>query len=186
MKSKSNVRWVIRIVLISIAASMIFTLASTEVLAWAGYITSFAVLAVFIIIGIIFDIIGVAVTAATEAPFHSMAVHRECGAQESLKLIRNADRVASFCNDVVGDVTGIVSGTTAGLIAARLMESFATENLLLPLLISGAVTGLTVGGKAVGKNSAIKNSTKIMLQVGKLIHKVGRLISFLKRKPKSR
>jgi len=179
MKSKSNIRWVVKVVLISVAASMAFTLASTEVMGRTGYIISFAVLAAFIIIGLIFDIVGVAVTVAAEAPFHSMATRRERGAQEAIRLIKSADRVASFCNDVIGDVTGIVSGATAGMIAARLAESFTAGDILLPLLISGVVTGLTVGGKAVGKNAAIKNSTKIVLKVGKCIN-------FLRFRPNSR
>jgi len=179
MKTKVNFRWLIKIVLISIAGSMLFTLASTEILGRAGYVISFLVLAVFVVLGIIFDIIGIAVTAAAEAPFHSMAAHRQKGAAESLRLIKNADKVSSFCNDVVGDVTGIVSGATAGLIAIRLMEGMSAENLLIPLLISGAVTGLSVGGKAIGKNSAINNSTVIVLQVGKLIN-------FLRIKSKSK
>ncbi|MCL2392833.1 MAG: hypothetical protein FWC66_09580 [Oscillospiraceae bacterium] len=170
MKTKLDFKWLIKIVLISITATMVFTLASTEVLGRTGYIISFSVLVVFIVLGVVFDIIGVAVTAAVEAPFHSMAAHKQRGATEALRLVKNADKVSSFCNDVVGDVTGIVSGTTAGLIAARLMESMATENLIITLLISGAVTGLTVVGKAVGKNSAINNSTAVVLRVGKLIN----------------
>ena len=170
MKRKTNIRWLIKTVLISVVASLVFTLASTEILGRAGYILSFSILAVFIIVGIIFDIIGVAVTAATEAPFHSMAARRERAAAESLRLVRNANKVASFCNDVVGDVTGIISGTTAALIAARLMEGLNSENLLFPLLISGVVTGLTVGGKAVGKTLAFNKCTAIVYKVGKLIH----------------
>jgi len=179
MKSKSNFRWIVKIVLISITASMVFTLASTEILGRAGYIVSFAILAVFIIIGIIFDMIGLAVAASTEAPFHSMAAHRERGAMESLRLIKNADRVTSFCNDVVGDVTGIISGTTAALIAARLMEGLSTESLLFPLIISGAVAGFTVGGKAVGKVFTFNNSTAI-------VHRVGKIISFFRPKSNSK
>jgi len=169
MKKKTNYRWLIRIVLISVAASMVFTLASTEILGRAGHAVAFATLALFIIIGIVFDIIGFAVTAAQEAPFHSMAAHREPGATESLKLIRNADKVTGICNDVVGDVSGIISGAMAALIGARLMAGLSTENILFPLLISGAVTGLTVGGKAAGKTLAFNNSTRIVLRVGKTI-----------------
>ena len=170
MKTKTNIKWLVRIVLISIAASMAFTLASTEILGRAGYAVAFTVLVVFIAIGIGFDTIGVAVTAAQEAPFHSMAAHRERGAAESLRLIRNADKAASFCSDVVGDVSGIVSGSTAAMVAARLMVSFDAESFLIPLLISGAVTGLMIGGKAVGKTLALNKSTAIVLGVGKLIH----------------
>jgi len=169
MKKKTNIRWLIKILLISVVASMVFTLASTEILGRVGYVVSFAILAVFIALGIVFDVLGVAVMAATAAPFHSMAAHRERGAAESLRLIKNADKVSSFCNDVVGDVTGIISGTTAALIAARLMEGLSAENLLFPLVISGIVTGLTVFGKAVGKTLAFNNNVAIILRVGRII-----------------
>jgi len=131
---------------------------------------SFTILAVFIIIGIVFDVIGIAVTAANEAPFNSMATRRQRGATESLRLIKNANKVTCYCNDVIGDVTGIVSGTTAALIAARLMEGFNTENLIFPVAISAIVTGLTVGGKAVCKPLAFNKSTEIILSVGKLFN----------------
>jgi len=169
MKTKTNHRWIFKIVVISITASVVFTLATTEILGRAGFVVSFAILAVFIIVGIVFDVIGLAVATATEAPFHSMAAHRESGATESLRLIKHAEKVASFCNDVVGDVTGIISGTTAALIAASLMNGFNSESLLFPLLISAIVTGLTVGGKAVGKVFTFNNSTAIVLRVGKII-----------------
>jgi len=178
LKSKSSLKWIIKITLISVVASVVFTIASTEILGRAGYIVSFAILAIFIVVGIVFDIIGLAVATATVAPFHSMAAHRERGATESLRLIKNADKVTSFCNDVVGDVTGIISGTTAALIAARLMVGLGTESLLFPLLISAAVTGLTVGGKAIGKAFTFNNSTSIVLHVGKLIN-------FLRIRPKT-
>ena len=170
MKNKTDYKWLIKIVLVSIAASIAFTFASSKILGLAGHVVALAILLVFIAIGIVFDVIGVAVAAASEAPFHSMAAHRERGAAESLRLIKNADKVTSFCNDVVGDVSGIISGATAALIAARLMEGFGMENLLFPLIISGAVTGLTVGGKAAGKTYAFNKSTKIVLRVGKLIN----------------
>lgn len=171
MKKKTNFKWVVRIVMVSIAASTVFTLATTGILGNnAGYVAAVAVLTFFIAFGIAFDIISIAVTAAKEAPFHSMAAHRQRGASESLRLVRNADKVVSLCSDVVGDVSGIVSGATAALIAARLMEGFDKSSLLFPLIVSGAVTGLTVGGKAAGKAFAFNNSTGIVLWAGKLIN----------------
>ena len=170
MKKKTNIRWLIKVVIISLVASVVFTLASTEILGKTGYIMSFAILAGFIIVGIVFDVIGVAVTAATEAPFNSMAARRQRGAAESLRLIKNANRVTCYCNDVIGDVTGIVSGTTAALIAARLMIGLSTESLIFPVLISAVVTGLTVGGKAIGKTFAFNKSTEIVHGVGKVFN----------------
>ena len=167
---KENIKWLIKIVLISIAASMVFTLVSTEIFGRAGYVIAFAGLIVFIIIAIVFDIIGVAVTVASEAPFHSMAAHHERGAVEALRLIKNADRVNSICIDIVGDVTGIVTGSMAALIAAQLMKGLNSENFLFRVLTSGIATGLMVGGKAAGKTLAINNNTRIVLRVGKLIN----------------
>ena len=140
---------------------------------------SFAILAIFIIVGIVFDVIGIAVTAANEAPFNSMATRRQRGAVESLRMIKNANKVTCYCNDVIGDVTGIVSGTTAALIAARLMEGFNTENLIFPVGISAIVTGLTVGGKAIGKTLAFNKSTEIVLSAGKLLNLL-RIMPFAK------
>jgi len=167
---KTNIKWLIKITLISLAASVVFTLASTEILGRAGYILSFMILAVFIIVGIIFDVIGIAVTAANEAPFNSMATRRQRGAVEALRLVKNANKVTCYCNDVIGDVTGIVSGTTAALIAARLMEGFNTETIIFPVAISAIVTGLTVGGKAIGKTLAFNKSTEIVLYAGKFFN----------------
>jgi len=167
---KTNIKWLIKIIIISLVASVVFTLAATEILGNTGYVISFIVLAVFIIVGIIFDVIGIAVTAGSEAPFNSMATRRQKGAAEALRLIKNANKVTCYCNDVIGDVTGIISGTTAALIAARLMDGFNTESLMFPVLISAIVTGLTVGGKAIGKTLAFNKSTEIVLSVGKIMN----------------
>ena len=179
MKKKTNIRWLFQVIIISLVASIVFTLASTEILGNTGYIMSFAILAIFIIVGIIFDVIGIAITAANEAPFNSMATRRQRGAVESLRLIKNANKMTCYCNDVIGDVTGIVSGTTAALIAARLMDGFNTETLMFPVLISAVVTGLTVGGKAIGKTLAFNKSTEIVLSVGKVFN-ILRIMPFSK------
>ncbi|MCL2628155.1 MAG: hypothetical protein FWD44_05615 [Oscillospiraceae bacterium] len=181
---KSNIKWIIKITLISLVAAAVFALASTEILGNTGYFVSFAILAAFVIIGIVFDVIGIAVTAADEAPFNSMAAHRQKGALEAQRLAKNASKVTCYCNDVIGDVTGIVSGTTAALIAARLMEGFNSETLLFPVLISAVVTALTVGGKAIGKILAFSKSTEIVLGVGKFFAFI-RVMPFAKAEKKT-
>ncbi|SHI08147.1 hypothetical protein SAMN02745823_02325 [Sporobacter termitidis DSM 10068] len=177
MKTKTNSRWYVKIIIISMGVSMAFTFASSEILGSAGYVMAFLVLAVFILLGIVFDVVGVAVTAASTAPFHSMAAHKERGAQEALRLIRNAEKVSSVCNDVVGDISGIISGTTSALVVAKLMADLSTGNILIQLVVSALVTGATVGGKAVGKTLAMSNSTRIVLDVGKLVHLKNRIFT---------
>ena len=170
MKTKTNSGWIAKIIVISMCVSMACTFASTRILGSAGYVMAFLVLALFVLVGIVFDTIGVAVTAASTAPFHSMASKKEPGAAEALRLIRKAEKVSSICSDVVGDISGIISGTTSALIVSRLLTDLSTETILIQLGVSALVTGAMVGGKAIGKTLAINNSTRIVLYVGKLIH----------------
>ena len=182
MKKKVNKKWLVEITTLSFIISVVFSFTSSEMLEGAGYIMAFVVLAIFICIGIIFDIIGVAVASATPAPFHSMASHRETGAAEALKLLKNAEKVTSLCNDVVGDISGIISGTTSAVIATRLINDFSISDILCPLIISGFVASATIGGKAAGKSFGMKYSTDIVLRVGKIVS----FFSRFKRKRKSR
>jgi len=179
---KSDIRWAIRIVALSIVLAIVFTLFSTAALEEAGYMLSFAILLLLIVVGILFDMIGVAVTAADETPFHSMAARRGRGAREAIRLIKNADRVSNVCNDVVGDITGIISGTTMAVLATRLVVDFSLPNMAVHLLVSGFVVGLTIGGKALGKGAAIRSSTQIVHLTALVIDRVRWLIAKLIRR----
>ncbi len=123
-----------------------------------------------IFLGIIFDIIGVAVAVADEAPFHARAARRMPGAKEALKLIRNADRVSNFCNDVIGDICGTLSGGIGAVIVFNFFTMGAENTSRLPdVIIAGIVAALTVGGKAFGKSFANRCSDGIMWQVGRIV-----------------
>jgi CBS domain containing-hemolysin-like protein len=127
---------------------------------------------VFVIVftGIIFDIIGIAVTAADETPFHAMASRKYYGAGQAIKLIRNANKVSSFCNDVVGDICGIISGAAGALIVVRVSQGLrAAEAILIGLSVSGMIASLTIGGKAIGKSIAIEKSNYITYNVSVVI-----------------
>ncbi len=175
VKKKNNsdlpqYRWILRIFLIAVALSAVLSLASESVLTGAGIAAALLVLAVFIGLGIIFDIIGVAVTAADERPFHSMAAHREPGASEAIGLLHNASHVSSFCNDVVGDICGIVSGTTAAVIVVQLQRMLNVHTVLLSVGVTALISGLTIGGKALGKTFAIDKSTRVVFLAGRFLH----------------
>ena len=163
-------RWILRIFFIAVALSAALSLASESVLTGAGIAAALLVLAAFIGLGIVFDIIGVAVTAADERPFHSMAAHREPGASEAIGLLHNASHVSSFCNDVVGDICGIVSGTTAAVIVAQLQRMLSVHTVLLSVGVTALISGLTIGGKALGKTFAIDKSTRVVFLAGRFLH----------------
>lgn len=163
-------RWILRIFFIAMGLSGVLSLASESVLSSAGIAVALLVLAMFISLGIVFDIIGVAVTAADDRPFHSMAAHKEPGASEALGLLRNASHVSSFCNDVVGDICGIVSGTTAAVIVTRLQTTLNLHTVLVGVGVTALISGLTIGGKALGKTFAIEKSTRVVFLAGKILH----------------
>jgi CBS domain containing-hemolysin-like protein len=166
----SKYRWVLQVFTMAIALSAALSLASESMLEGAGVAVAVLILAVFIFLGIVFDVVGVAVTAADPRPFHSMAAHKEKGAKEALMLLRNASRVSSVCNDVVGDICGIVSGTTGAVIVARLQGALNVQTVLLSVAVTALVSGLTIGGKALGKTFAIEKSTKVVYWAGRFLH----------------
>lgn len=169
-KKKTRMPWAVQVFFLSLAISAALSFLSNEALSGAGLTLAFCVLLAFILLGIVFDVIGVAVTAADERPFHSMAAHRLPGAKEALRLIRKANKVSSICNDVVGDICGIVSGTTGAVIVVRLHETFGFESIFTSIAITSLASGLTIGGKAMGKTFAIEKSTTVLRLVGRFLH----------------
>ncbi len=165
-----NARWVLTITVISFALSVAMSYLSNEALASAGTVLSFVVLLFFIALGIVFDMIGVAATSATEKEFHSMAAHRVRGAREAVWMTRNAEKVSSICNDVVGDICGIMSGATGALIVARVTAGLGgVRVLLVSLLITGLISALTIGGKAAGKGVAVLCSSRVLAICGRVL-----------------
>ena len=167
---RPDYKWIILIFVLTMLISGTMSFVSSELLGRANLAVSFLILIAIVLIGIIFDIIGVAVTSAEETPFHSMASRKVPEAAEALKLIRNANRVSSFCNDVIGDICGVISGSAAAVIAARAvlgMES--TKATIVTLGMSALVAAVTVGGKAVGKTFAMGGSVQVVRSTAKVL-----------------
>ncbi len=169
-KKKKGCPWPLTAFLLAVSISAVLSLASSVALDGAGYALAIGVLCVFIVAGILFDMIGVAVTAADPKPFHSMAAHKEKGGKEAIRLLQNANQVSSVCNDVVGDICGIVSGTTAAVIAALLQQALNTTTVLVSIGITSLISGLTIGGKALGKTVAINECTSVVYRVARIMH----------------
>ena len=171
-----TIRWVVTVFLVTLAVSGMISLISDEVMASSGLLAAFAILLGIVFLGIIFDIIGMAVATASEKPFHSMAARKVPGAQEAIRLLRNAERVSSICNDVVGDICGVVSGSASATIAALILTHVDTVwPRAVSLGMSALVAGLTVGGKAIGKTIAVNSCTQIVHLVGRFLHTLNRL-----------
>ena len=168
-KTSDNL-WVIKTILITFTMSAFFTVLSSGVMEMVSIWVAILILFLIILTGIIFDIIGMAVTTASEAPFHSMATRRIKGSAKAIKLIKSKDKVSNFCNDVVGDICGIISGSAAATVVAYVIKTVPTLNgFLMSLVITASVAAITVGGKAMGKGFAIRYSNSIVYMVARII-----------------
>lgn len=167
-EKKSN-SWVVTVAITTFLLSLFFSYISNTAISNLTIIPGIIVLIIVILIGIIFDLIGVSVTIAKEEEFHARASKKIRGAKTAIKLIRNSAKVSNFCADVVGDICGVLSGAIAAIIALKLTSNYGM-NSSFQFIISALVASLTVSGKAVTKEFAKKNANKILAFVTKIIN----------------
>lgn len=169
-KEHSNIKWFIKVFIMTFILSILFSYISTNGVSKLNLIAAILILLLVILVGILFDIIGVAVTVANEHEFHAKATKKIKGSKDSIKLIKNAPKVANICADVIGDICGVLSGAISALISIKITEKFGFL-FDVQFILSAIVAALTVGGKALGKDLANKNSTKIVHTVGIVLNK---------------
>lgn len=166
---KKDVQWIIMVTMMAFTITFIMTIFSESALAnvtlWMGIV----IVLLFIFLGIIFDMIGIAVTVADEKVFHSMAAKKVKGAKLALRLMKNASKVSSFCNDVIGDICGILSGAATSTIAIAIATTLNIDIFWITLVATSLIASLTIGGKACGKSIAINNSNNILFKFTKVI-----------------
>lgn len=168
-KNKTNWNWIIQITIVAFTISFLFSFTSEMVIPNVNIVVGILLLIIFILLGVLFDMIGVAVTAADEKPFHSMNSRKVKGANIAVKFKKNADKVASFCNDVVGDICGVVSGSAGAIIALSLSNRLQMDKFMVTLFVTSFIAALTIGGKAMGKSFAMNKSNLILYRFAKVI-----------------
>lgn len=104
IKEKSKLGWAIKVTILSFILSIAFSFISDIAVEGLPVIPAIIVLILVVFIGVVFDIIGVAVTVADESEFHARATKKIEGAKESIKLIKNSSQVSNICADVIGDI----------------------------------------------------------------------------------
>lgn len=164
-----DVIWIMEITLLAFTLSFVLSMFSDTVVSGSTAIVSVIVLLVFIFLGILFDMIGVAVTVADEKVFNSMAAKKIRGAKRALRLLKSKSKVSSFCNDVVGDVCGILSGSAGVTLGLAIANEFSLNLALVNLVLTSFIAAFTIGGKAVGKSVAINKSNRILYLFAKTI-----------------
>lgn len=170
--SKTDYRWTMLITMFTFIMSVALSFLLDHLLKDVNIFVGVIMLLSVILIGIIFDIIGVSVTSADQKLFHSMAANRIQEGKVAIDLIKNADKVSSFCNDVIGDMAGIISGALGASLLSKIYDKFSDINIaLIGTLITASVAGFTVGGKSLGKSVAINKYREIIFFISKIILK---------------
>lgn len=171
---KESYKWSAFAFTMTFIIACILSVTATTILQGVGWGIGVLIVFIVVLIGIFFDMIGLASAAASETPFHAMASERIRGSRQAIGITRNADRFSSFCNDVVGDIAGVISGAASALVIIEFIRTIDAENTLLhtviTVLFTGFISGITVGGKALGKTYSIHHSTSIILFVGRILY----------------
>lgn len=166
---KSNVNWIYKVFLLSFILSIIFSSISTIMSEKFNTIILVIILFLVMSIGIIFDMIGVAVLTSNEASLHARASQKIKGAKKAISLLKNSTKVSSICNDVIGDICGIVSGSLSAVLTITICNKFHLSQTIITIIITAIVSSLTVGCKAIFKGIATKKSDTIVFTVGKIL-----------------
>ena len=169
-KKNSEISWFFKVTILAFILSIVFSFISGIAVSKLPIVPAVIILILVIILGIIFDIIGVAVTVADENEFHAKATKKISGAKTSISLIRNSSQVANICADVIGDICGVLSGSISAAISIKIMQNTSIP-FDVQFLISALVASFTIGGKALGKGYAKRNSTQIIFIIGKILGK---------------
>lgn len=167
---KRDKKWVIKVTIIAFFISLAMSLISELIIPNAVISISVFLVLIFIFIGIVFDIIGLATQTADPKIFHSMATKKVVGAKKGVELIKNKDKVSSFLNDVIGDICGVVSGSCGLAISISLANMLDLNKLVTTIIVTSIISSLTIGGKAFGKTIAINNANEIVFEFAKFLN----------------
>ena len=165
-EKKNN--WLYIVLVMTFVLSIIFSFISNKAIVNLDIVPSIIILVVVVFVGIIFDLIGIAVTVGNEEDFHAQASKKIKGSKTAIKLIRNSAKVSNFCADVIGDICGVLSGGIGAVIALKLINEYGFSTNA-QIIIAALISSITVGGKAVTKEIAKKKSTKIISGICKII-----------------
>lgn len=162
-------KWVASITILAFVLSFFFSFVSEITLPNTTLWVEIILVLAFIFLGVLFDMIGVAVTSADIKPFNSMSSRKVKGAKMAVSLIQKADKVSSFCNDVIGDICGIISGSAGAIISKTIADTFSLNVFFVTLFTTAIIAALTIGGKALGKSYAINKNNMILYKFAKFL-----------------
>ena len=135
-----------------------------------GILFAIAGIIFFIFISTIFDMVGIASASADIEVFKIWRSKKVEGSETGYRIVKNCEKVCSFCADVVGDICSTLCGAGGASIVLYLTKN--TQNLNLITLISifttAVIAGFTIFFKALMKERAVRRSNHIILKIGKI------------------
>ena len=171
-------KWAIKIFFLSISLSIIFSVISQSLFPKLSILLSIMVIFFFIVLSVVFDMIGVAVASIDKGSLEKYKKMR--GYRSANLLCNNTEKVSSFCCDVIGDICGILSGAGGVSLVLNMKITDQSTYFVVTCIISSLIAGLTIFGKAIMKTYAVKNCDKVMIKTGKIMEMS--LLSLFKRK----
>ena len=162
--------WAVKATVISLVLGLVIAFGAEVLLNDAAIAVAVSLIVVLILLGVLFDMMGLAVASCDPVPLRSMAARKVRGARHALTLVDNAHKVSSVFNDIVGDSIGVITGVCGAALAAELagnLSGFA--RIAVAVAVSAVIAAFTIGSKAAMKGIAIRHSTGIVLSLGKFM-----------------
>lgn len=171
-KNNSDAHWVRKAIVMTFFLALIINSVSDTLLRNVNVVIAGLILITIISVGIVFDTLGTAVVAADEKPFHAMASKRIYSALWAIKLVKNASKVSNVCSDVIGDIVGVISGSAVALILvnAGVSEQGGFKTAAISVVVVSMVAAFSVGGKAYGRQLAVKKWKDIVHFAAKVLY----------------
>lgn len=164
---KNNLRWAFKTLILSVFLSVLFSVVSQSLFPKLPMFLSLFVIAFFIAVSVMFDMISVAVTSIKIDQIKNYEGQK--GYKTANILCENTEKVSSFCGDVVGDICGILSG--AGGVSLVLNMNITDETIffIATCLVSSIIAGITIFGKAVMKNYSVEKCDKVVMTTASVL-----------------
>ena len=163
--------WPLKVTIITLVLSAFFSFSTEIVSTKSNLVVALLICILLILISIIFDGIGVAVTNCDIKPLTAMASKKIPGSKIAIRLVQNSEKVSSICCDVIGDICGVISGACSAAIVLRIVQYSGSDTykLVISIVASALIAAITVGGKAIEKTIAIKNSKELVMLTARIL-----------------
>ena len=178
-----NILWILKITLLAFSSSLLLSILSETLLSKSDVFIAILLLIIFMALNVFSDMFGLAITSCQIDSLEKLQKNEKLY-NRCLSFIKNADKVSSILCDVIGDISGILCGVSGTMISISIAtkSSINSMEIIFSVLISSTIAGLTVLFKAIAKNYAVNNSSKLVVFSAKIFENFSKIIGKFKKK----